>query len=394
MKKLQILIFASVFQEQTVEAIRKTHSELFNALDEDFELDMFFEKDINEKLAAADAPLIVFVATGGTEGMMVRNYPTLPHPLTLLTDGKANSLAASLEMSCWIRQQGDTCEVLHGSMAAIKDTLKSKALLYGSRLGVVGKPSDWLVSSNVDYDKARARWGVEILDYPLTLIEQYYNEAVADEGAVDKLMKGATAIREPNREEMVKAYRLYLALKRLATEEHLDALTLQCFSLIPTTCTTGCLALALLNDEGIVAGCEGDIPSMFTMLMVRKTTGKDGFMANPAVLDTEKRQITFAHCTIGLKQIKSYILRSHFESNSGVAIQGTLPLGKVAIVKYGGEDLCQHVCLTGTIVENQDDERKCRTQILIQLDENADINYFLTSSIGNHHVIYSLADSE
>lgn len=391
MQKLQILIFASVFQEQTVEAIRQTHSELLSALEEDFELDMFFEKDIAEKQSHADAPLVVLVATGGTEGMMVRNYSSLPHPLTLLTDGKANSLAASLEMSCWIRQQRDTCEVLHGSMAAIKENLKQKALLYGARLGVIGKPSDWLVSSHVDYAKAHARWGVEILDYPLTRVEEYYAEAVADDAAVDALMSKAAAIREPNREEMVKAYRLYLALKRLATEEHLDALTLQCFSLIPTTCTTGCLALALLNDEGIVAGCEGDIPSMFTMLLVRKTTGKDGFMANPAVLDTEKRQITFAHCTIGLRQVNSYILRSHFESNSGVAIQGTLPLGKVAIVKYGGEDLCQHIRLTGTILENQDDERKCRTQILIQLDETSDINYFLTSSIGNHHVIYSLA---
>lgn len=182
--------------------------------------------------------------------------------------------------------------------------------------------------------------------------------------------------------------RLYLAIKRVARESKLDALTLQCFSLIPTTCTTGCLALALLNDDGIVAGCEGDMQSIFTMLLVKRLTGLDSFMANPALIDTDQNEVTFAHCTIGLRQIDRYIIRSHFESQSGVAIQGILPEGDVTIVKFGGRNLDKFIALEGRILENQNDPRKCRTQIRIALDPaTSPASYFLTRSIGNHHII-------
>ena len=53
--------------------------------------------------------------------------------------------------------------------------------------------------------------------------------------------------------------RLYRAIKRIVEEEKLSALTLSCFKLIEQTGTTGCLALSLLNDDGIIAGCEGDL---------------------------------------------------------------------------------------------------------------------------------------
>ncbi len=80
-------------------------------------------------------------------------------------------------------------------------------------------------------------------------------------------------------EDMIKAMRLYRAIKRIVEEERLSAITLSCFRLIDQTGTTGCLALALLNDEGIIAGCEGDLQSVFTMLAVKVLTGKNFFMA-------------------------------------------------------------------------------------------------------------------
>ena len=51
--------------------------------------------------------------------------------------------------------------------------------------------------------------------------------------------------------------------------------------------TTGCLALALLNDEGIPAGCEGDLQSIFTLLIAKTLTGQAGFMANPAFINDD-----------------------------------------------------------------------------------------------------------
>lgn len=389
-KTINLITFASVFQKQNVNAIRSGHEELFAALDSHYNVNVILGCDHDtflDNIPTSDTN-VLFIATGGTEGMVVKAYDRLPKPAVLLTDGKANSLAASLELACWIRQQNDTCRIIHGDMEHVIAELEGIQPLRGCRIGVVGQPSDWLVSSAVDYSEAQKRWGVEYIDIPLTKVEEYFAETEdGEDEAYSQFVANAEGCVEPTPADISSAVRMYHALKRLATEYRLDALTLQCFSLIPTTHTTGCLALALLNDDGIVAGCEGDLQTVFTMLLAKKATGVDGFMANPARIDTKANTIVLAHCTIGLKQVQRYIIRSHFESLSGVAIQGILPTGDVTIVKCGGKDLSRSIILTGRIVENQNDENKCRTQVLIQLDDDSSVEYFLTDNIGNHHVI-------
>lgn len=395
---LNLITFASAFHPQNERAIRESHRALFEELDSEFSVRLIFHSELQEFLSEnrGTERIMTFIATGGTEGMVVRNYDLLPHPIVLLTDGEANSLAASLELACWVRQRGDECRIVHSKGTAIPTGIVGRKTfneghpqpLKGERIGVIGKPSDWLVSSNVDYAEAYRHWGVEYVDIALSRIENYYKETTnADESIAESFVNGADGCIEPNRKEIEKAVRLYQVLKRIAEEERLTALTIQCFSLIPTTGTTGCLALALLNDEGIISGCEGDLQSIFTMLLAKRATNSPGFMANPSHIDREKNSIILSHCTIGLQQTERYIIRSHFESQSGVAIQGIMPTGDVTIVKCGGNGLEEYVILTGKITENQDDPKKCRTQVLIRLDDNSPADYFLTENIGNHHII-------
>ena len=87
--------------------------------------------------------------------------------------------------------------------------------------------------------------------------------------------------------------RLYRAIKKVCEEEKLEALTLSCFKLIEQIDTTGCLALSLLNDDGIMAGCEGDLQSIFTLLAVKSLTGKDGFIIYSVRLQAFARKNSF-----------------------------------------------------------------------------------------------------
>ena len=89
---------------------------------------------------------------------------------------------------------------------------------------------------------------------------------------------------------------------------------MSCFKLIERTGTTGCLALAMLNVEGIIAGCEGDLQSVFTLLVAKALTGKVGFMANPSMINARNNEIILAHCTIGMKQTERYIIRNRTQS--------------------------------------------------------------------------------
>lgn len=196
-----------------------------------------------------------------------------------------------------------------------------------------------MIASNVDYLLAKRRWGIEYLDIPLERIYDVYDRIKDNEvgASCAAVASQALACREGTPEDMIKAMRLYRAIKRICKEEKLSAVTVSCFKLIERTGTTGCLALAMLNDEGIIAGCEGDLQSVFTLLVAKALTGKVGFMANPSMINARNNEIILAHCTIGMKQTERYIIRNHFETESGIGIQGLLPEGDVTIVKCGGE---------------------------------------------------------
>ena len=86
-----------------------------------------------------------------------------------------------------------------------------------------------------------------------------------------------------------------------------------------------------------------------------------------------------AHCTIGIAQTEQFIIRNHFETESGIGIQGILPTGDVTIVKCGGECLDEYYLGTGTLTENTNYINMCRTQVRIKM--NAPAEYFLQKSV-------------
>lgn len=174
-------------------------------------------------------------------------------------------------------------------------------------------------------------------------------------------------------------------MKKIIEEYHLQGLTIRCFDLLPTLHNTGCLALAQLNAEGIIAGCEGDIPAMLSMKIAHALTGKTGFQANPATINPTTGQILFAHCTIPFDMIERYELLTHFESGIGVGIRGYMKEGPVTIFKMSGK-LDRYFAEEGTLIECQDKPNLCRTQQLIQLSPES-TQYFLTNPISNHHIV-------
>jgi len=191
---------------------------------------------------------------------------------------------------------------------------------------------------------------------------------------------------EPSDDDIEKASIMYLAVKEVCQKHRLDAFTLNCFDLIPVTHTTGCLALALLNQEGTPAGCEGDMQTLLTMLAVNAATGEECFMANPSkIIDNESHEMVFAHCTIAPSMTDRYVIRSHYESMSGVAIEGILDECDVTVVKFGGDKMQRSFISEAHLLKCTDNPNMCRTQFVLRLDEPLD--YFLERSIGNHHVI-------
>lgn len=387
---INLITFASILHKQA--SVRSSHEVILTELEKYFTVNFIDYQDI-DKLTPNDFS-ILFIATGGVERLVIQHFESLPRPAILLADGMQNSLAAALEISSWLRGRGMRSEILHGELSEIikrifvlYSNFKAQRSLVGMRIGVMGTPSNWLIASNVDYLLAKRRWGIEYIDVPLNRVYEYYEQITDDEvgEACASLAGKALACREATPEDMIKAMRLYHAIKRIVEEDKLSAITLSCFRLIEQTGTTGCLALALLNDEGIIAGCEGDLQSIFSMLVVKVLTGKSTFMANPSMINARTNEVILAHCTVGIAQTEKFIIRNHFETESGIGIQGILPTGDVTIVKCGSECLDEYYLSTGTLTENTNYINMCRTQVRVKLHSPAE--YFLKNPLGNHHIM-------
>ena len=383
MKNIAIYTLTSeLHDEKAVGAV--TH-EFLSSLNVDFDL-MY-----NDYSAYGTHVLdLLYVRTGGTEGIFKRRLPELlaksAAPFYLLTSGKSNSLAASMEILSFLRQQGYKGEIIHGSGDYISRRLRlleqvgnARKQLKDSRLGIVGAPSDWLISSHADKPQVKKLLGIDLVDIPmqelLDEIEQTPLQPTQEQAPTETI-----------RQALPMADRIYRALKKMVERYDLQGLTIRCFDLLTSVKNTGCLALAKLNSEGIVAGCEGDVPAMLSMTMAQSLMGVSGFQANPSTIDPETGEMLFAHCTIPLNMVERYEFDTHYESGIGVGIRGYMKEGPVTIFKVSG-DLSRSFIAEGELVRNQAKADLCRTQQVIRLNDASQCSYFLTAPIGNHHII-------
>ena len=395
---MKIIIFRSSFQ--TDEFVRNEYAELIQRLEKECyaEIDIIGDENIETQDFASlqTLPDAVMIATGGVENLFKRIWaamdvemmcaPSRPKTVTMIADGRNNSLAAALEILTYLGNNGMEGRIVHGTNDEIVSTILEThgcASLQG-RIGLFGQPSDWLIASGVDRDFLCQRYGIETVDIDLQrLIDGIKSVPQTEaEKVAQTMVKRAKAVKEPSDADMLEASKAYLAIKRICQEECLDAMTIRCFDIVKACSTTSCLALALLNDEGIVAGCEGDMQTLLSMFLAKRLCGEVAFMANPSQL-TDKTSM-LAHCTIPLTMCDETVVRSHFESGIGVAIQGLLPLEDYTLFKWGGPKLDRYFVTEAQAIETPYSNHFCRTQITLNVNLKP---YLLQHSIGNHHVI-------
>ena len=395
---MKIIILRSSFQ--TDEFVRNEYAELIQRLENECnaEIDLIGDESVETCHGASlqTLPDAFMIATGGVENLFKRIWsaidvetmcgPSRQKTVTMIADGRNNSLAAALEILTYLGNNGMEGRILHGTndeiVSAVVETVCTPSLQ--GRIGLFGQPSDWLIASGVDRDFLRQQYGIETVDIDLQrLIDgiKVVPQTEAEEVA-QTMVKQAKVVKEPSDADMLEAAKAYLALKQICQEEHLDAMTIRCFDIVKAAGTTSCLALALLNDEGIVAGCEGDMQTLMSMYLAKRLCGEAAFMANPSNLTDETSML--AHCTIPLTMCDETIVRSHFESGIGVAIQGQLPLTDYTLLKWGGPKLDRYFVTEAKAIEAPYSNHFCRTQITLNVNLKS---YLLQHSIGNHHVI-------
>lgn len=389
---MNIIVFASALHD-VVSVLERREEALRSFAGEDITL-----YNCDADLSTVANP-VCFIATGGTEELFARIWDKLPRPVVLLSDGYHNSLAAAFEIASFLQQKGvehklinlplEGGSALFGQVAESADAPAFASpydcpavmeALGGSRIGLIGGASSWLISSGIDQAAVAARYGAEFIDINIRELEEEYRATSP--------ASGQDTAATYSREALADAERMYRALKAICGKYRLTALTVKCFDLLDSCRTTSCLALARLSDEGIISGCEGDIPSLWSLIVAHALTGRPAFMANPSSSNPADATVDFAHCTIPISMTSSYTLPSHFESGIGIGIAGILAEGPCKILKIGGPLLDKVFQAEGSIVCNTRIPERCRTQIRFKFPSRADFARFMSNRLGNHIVLY------
>lgn len=218
----------------------------------------------------------------------------------------------------------------------------------------------------------------------------------------------AKKIVEPTKADILNAAKTYVVCRRLMEAEGCHGIAVDCLPHVKgRTAPPPCLAFSKLNDEGVVAACQADWPAALSLRLVWLLLDRPGFMQNICV-DTTRNRLVGAHCTSPIRlagpdqPAAPFLLRSHAESDLGVAPQVLWPVGQpITIMKFSDAAWWQSpkpekptaasiLLGTGRVVQNIDNPPSggCRTSLAVEVDGVEDVRslHFL------HHQLFVLGN--
>jgi len=195
----------------------------------------------------------------------------------------------------------------------------------------------------------------------------------------DYYTRNAKKIVEPTEKDILAAAKNYIVCRRLMAAENCQGFSMDCLGPVSRRLIQPpCMAFSRLRDEGGLGTCEADWNAAISTRLTNLLFDRPGFMQDPAP-NTVNNTLMGAHCTCATrldgfdKSPEPFILRSHSESNVGVAMQVLWRVGqKVTIMKFQGPESI--ILGTGRVLRNIETPPAggCRTSVELELDDVAD----------------------
>ncbi len=236
---------------------------------------------------------------------------------------------------------------------AIKNKLKK------SNIGYVGGHPKILSSLTADEIMIKKIFGITIHNFgneDIFLESEKIQPAESQEIWLDIKSKAGKIDVEEDLGIMTSSIHAYLL--KLVKENTLDAISINCF---PHLKGNVCIPIALLNDLGIPAACEGDLDSTILMYIQYHLSGRavsNGDQLRIYNLDKPENSMMFSHCGAGafsLAADKNEItIHADYETGQGVAVYfpERIPEGEVTITTMHGSREGYRMFITkGTVLD-------------------------------------------
>jgi len=207
---------------------------------------------------------------------------------------------------------------------------------------------------------------------------------------VEKWMKEAERVVEPEEKDVIAVAKLYTVMKELLAEKNAQAITM---GYGDNPLPVPCVAYTNLRDEGIPSACEADIISLLSMVILNYIAGKPCFMGN-TFIDTADDTLIISHCVCPRKMegynanAAPYTLRRYHREKFNGSLTAFVKMKtdqEVTICRLSG-DLKNMLIASGTIVDcvDMDDDTYCRVKAKVKIKNPRE---FIHKTSGNHHVL-------
>jgi len=328
-------------------------------------------------------PDVLFFLSGGSE-LPAKEQVSTGNFYLLIGSQHDNAYASATEVKAYLNEKNIPSilldeeeagtQVILGDFLTVKKALKN---LHGKKLGQIGQVSDWLISSAIPADILQSKLGIKLNIIPWNELA-HFSEFKASDSFLD-------SFSDTTHIDLTQTAKVSELLTDTIKKRDLNAITVECFPLVQKDSVTACLPLAKLNNEGIPAGCEGDLTAITGMMLCNELTGIIPWIAN--INKVSDRVCMFSHCTIAPGLVSGFSVKTHFETGKGTAIEGDFKGDLITIFRFDNK-LSKAFIATANITGRPKSRTACRTQIEVKLTEN-EVKLLRESPLGNHHLILS-----
>ncbi len=288
---------------------------------------------------------------------MIPDYPGLPLN-SLCALNMYTSFLYRMEITDFSVVYGGLEEKkIHKKLSSILKACAIKKKLHQAKFCVVGGRVPGFYLSNVDELKFRQKIGPEIINLSIaSLIQRAESIEVSRVQEDIKKTKTLVGCISASEESMEKTSRVYLALKDYAKENQITAYALKCWPDFQEVYNLAiCGVVSKLNNEGLLASCEGDVTGLATMLIQQELTDMPVFLTD-LVNISEEGTVKLWHCGAAapaLARDKNKVCMGEhptMKQGLGVGVNMDLMPGKLTVCKLSEGDpyrllICEGECI-------------------------------------------------
>lgn len=178
------------------------------------------------------------------------------------------------------------------------DAVRIRAALARARVGLIGGHAHGFYNIEPRSLDIFNGLGAMVIQYQLT---ELFDEPVTDKAGREheEYAKKLYDCRELSAEQLKKTGRLAAAIKSFMATRSLDAIAVRCWPEFAATYgVSPCAAMSLVQDEGLLTACEGDVELALSMIALRALGDEAPFSADLSQVDFEEQSALLWHCGV------------------------------------------------------------------------------------------------